>query len=88
MSDSWRRGFTIQSNRIYPLFFVGRFKKWCDDYFHIPHRGECRGVGGIFFDDIDTPSQEGAFKFISSCAEAVIPSYLPIGNTYKYTIET
>lgn len=59
--------------------YYAKFKKWCDDYFRIPHRGECRGVGGIFFDDIDSPSQEKAFKFISSCAEAVIPSYLPLG---------
>lgn len=57
-----------------------RFKKWCDKYFRIPHRGECRGVGGIFFDDIDTPSQDEAFSFVQSCANAVIPSYLPIGK--------
>lgn len=61
------------------ICFVFRFKKWCDDYFRIPHRGESRGVGGIFFDDIDTPSQEAAFEFISSCANAVIPSYMPLG---------
>lgn len=58
------------------------FKKWCDDYFRITHRGECRGVGGIFFDDIDEPSQEEAFQFIKSCANAVIPSYLPLGMKY------
>lgn len=62
------------------------FKKWCDDYFRITHRGECRGVGGIFFDDIDEPSQEEAFQFIKSCANAVIPSYLPLGM--KYSTET
>lgn len=58
--------------------YYSKFKKWCDDYFVITHRGERRGVGGIFFDDLDTPSQEGAFKFVTSCAEAVIPSYIPI----------
>lgn len=67
--------------------YYARFKKWCDDYFRIPHRGETRGVGGIFFDDIDSPSQEEAFKFISSCAEAVIPSYLPLGSS-RFTIGT
>lgn len=42
--------------------------------------GERRGVGGIFFDDIDYPTQDAAFKFVTSCAEAVIPSYLPLGK--------
>ncbi|CAH0399631.1 unnamed protein product [Chilo suppressalis] len=60
-----------------------RFKQWCDDYFHIPHRGERRGVGGIFFDDLDQPSQWAAFNFVTSCAEAVIPSYLPIVKRRK-----
>lgn len=57
-----------------------RFKKWCDDYFTITHRGEKRGIGGIFFDDMDYPDQQSAFSFVKSCAESVIPSYLPIGK--------
>ncbi|XP_050678674.1 oxygen-dependent coproporphyrinogen-III oxidase isoform X2 [Leptidea sinapis] len=63
--------------------YYGRFKKWCDDYFSIPHRGERRGVGGIFFDDIDSPDQTSAFNFVTSCAEAVIPSYIPIVQKHK-----
>ncbi|KAF7407913.1 hypothetical protein HZH66_002450 [Vespula vulgaris] len=59
------------------------FKKWCDDYFYINHRGECRGVGGIFFDDLDIPSQNEAFLFVKSCAEAVIPSYIPLVKLHK-----
>ncbi|XP_034035775.1 oxygen-dependent coproporphyrinogen-III oxidase, mitochondrial [Thalassophryne amazonica] len=54
------------------------FKKWCDRYFYIRHRGETRGIGGIFFDDLDTPSQEEAFSFVKSCARTVVPCYLPI----------
>lgn len=58
------------------------FKKWCDRYFYIRHRGETRGIGGIFFDDLDSPSQEEAFSFVKSCAQTVVPCYLPI--VYKH----
>lgn len=71
------------------ISYYPKFKKWCDDYFYIPHRGETRGVGGIFFDDLDTPSQEKCFEFVTSCAESVIPSYIPLGKNpillYMYT---
>lgn len=63
--------------------YYSKYKKWCDDYFFIKHRGECRGVGGIFFDDIDTPSQGEAFQFVKGCAEAVIPSYIPLVEKHK-----
>ncbi|XP_056133552.1 oxygen-dependent coproporphyrinogen-III oxidase, mitochondrial [Lampris incognitus] len=58
------------------------FKKWCDNYFYIRHRGETRGIGGIFFDDLDSPTQEDAFSFVKSCARTVVPCYLPI--VYKH----
>ncbi|GFS13282.1 oxygen-dependent coproporphyrinogen-III oxidase [Elysia marginata] len=60
-----------------------KYKKWCDDYFHVKHRGERRGVGGIFFDDVDEPSADKCFDFVTSCAESVIPSYLPIVQKHK-----
>lgn len=63
------------------IVYIFRFKKWCDEYFFINHRKESRGVGGIFFDDIDQPSKEKTFAFVTSCADAVIPSYLPLGKT-------
>ncbi|EDW77414.1 uncharacterized protein Dwil_GK18283 [Drosophila willistoni] len=63
--------------------YYPKFKKWCDEYFRIKHRHECRGIGGIFFDDIDGPNQDACFNFISSCARAVIPSYLPIVQKHK-----
>lgn len=61
------------------------FKKWCDRYFYIRHRGETRGIGGIFFDDLDSPDQEEAFGFVKSCAKTVVPCYLPI--VYKHLDE-
>ncbi|XP_044216944.1 oxygen-dependent coproporphyrinogen-III oxidase, mitochondrial [Thunnus albacares] len=62
--------------------YYSDFKKWCDRYFYIRHRGETRGIGGIFFDDLDSPSQEEAFNFVKSCARTVVPCYLPI--IYKH----
>ena len=56
----------------------GRFKTWCDDYFHIRHRGERRGVGGLFFDDVNEAPKEECFAFVEACASAFLPSYLPI----------
>ncbi|XP_068175317.1 oxygen-dependent coproporphyrinogen-III oxidase, mitochondrial isoform X2 [Antennarius striatus] len=61
----------------HPQYYT-EFKKWCDRYFYVRHRGETRGIGGIFFDDLDSPSQEEAFEFVKSCARTVVPCYLPI----------
>lgn len=58
--------------------YYARFKKWCDDYFYIVHRKERRGVGGLFFDDIDYPNQDKAFSFVRSCAHHILPSYIPL----------
>ncbi|XP_014474448.1 PREDICTED: oxygen-dependent coproporphyrinogen-III oxidase [Dinoponera quadriceps] len=63
--------------------YYARFKEWCDDYFHIVHRGERRGVGGIFFDDLDAPGQDEVFRLVTSCAQAVVPSYIPLVEKHK-----
>lgn len=49
--------------------------------------GERRGIGGIFFDDLDSPSPEKAFQFVSSCAKAVMPSYIPVCKSSSLIIE-
>lgn len=65
--------------------YYPRFKKWCDEYFNNKHRGETRGVGGIFFDDLDETEkdQEQLFSFVQDCLSAFLPSYLPIINRRK-----
>lgn len=47
-----------------------RYKKWCEDYFYLPHRKEQRGIGGIFFDNLDTGDREADFAFTQSVGEA------------------
>ncbi len=53
------------------------FKRACDDYFFIRHRGERRGVGGIFFDYLQG-DRDALFDLVRRCAEAFLPSYLPV----------
>ena len=55
-----------------------RFKRWCDDYFHLRHRNEARGVGGLFFDDLNTPDFAHCFALTRRIGEAYIPAYRPI----------
>jgi coproporphyrinogen III oxidase len=58
-----------------------RFKAWCDEYFFIKHRGEARGVGGIFFDWLHSATEAGlgrALAFVRDCGDHFLESYLPI----------
>ena len=55
-----------------------RFKKWCDEYFFLWHRGEPRGVGGIFFDDLNTPDLETVFALTRSVGDHFLDAYRPI----------
>merc|ERR1719507_372675 len=63
--------------------YYSKFKAWCDDYLRIKHRNISRGIGGIFFDDLDSPDAERCFQFVRSCGNAVIPSYLPMVRKNK-----
>lgn len=58
--------------------FYPKFKSWADRYFHIPHRGETRGIGGIFFDNLCDRPQQNVLAFVTDCAESFLPSYLPL----------
>lgn len=65
---------------IYP-----RFKQWCDEYFHIKHRGESRGVGGLFYDYLrgNAEEMERWFAFQQSAGNAFLPAYLPIVERHR-----
>jgi coproporphyrinogen III oxidase len=54
------------------------FKQWCDRYFFLRHRGEPRGIGGIFFDDLNEPDFETCFALARSVGDHFLPAYLPI----------
>jgi coproporphyrinogen III oxidase len=60
-----------------------RYKKWCDDYFYLKHRGETRGVGGLFFDDLNEFGFERSFDFLRSAGDRFLPAYLPIVEARK-----
>ncbi|TAN00691.1 MAG: oxygen-dependent coproporphyrinogen oxidase [Rhodanobacteraceae bacterium] len=55
-----------------------RYKKWCDEYFYLKHRGETRGIGGLFFDDLNEWDFEKSFAFLQAVGNGFIDAYLPI----------
>lgn len=55
-----------------------RFKRWCDDYFFLKHRNEPRGIGGIFFDDLNEPDFDTCFALVKSVGEGFLSAYVPI----------
>ena len=55
-----------------------RYKKWCDEYFYLKHRGETRGVGGLFFDDVNELGFEKSFEFIRAVGDSFLRAYRPI----------
>ena len=62
-----------------------RYKKWCDEYFFLKHRGETRGVGGLFFDDLNEWGFERCFEFMQSVGDHYLEAYRPIVAKRKGT---
>ncbi|MEO7205822.1 MAG: oxygen-dependent coproporphyrinogen oxidase [Steroidobacteraceae bacterium] len=56
----------------------GKYKAWCDRYFFLPHRNETRGVGGLFFDDLNEGGFSRCFAFQRSVGDHFLPAFLPI----------
>lgn len=61
------------------------FKEHCDDYFFLKHRNEARGIGGLFFDDLNAWGFEACFSFIQALGKSFLESYLAIVNRRKHT---
>ena len=66
--------------QVYP-----RYKKWCDEYFFLKHRNETRGVGGLFFDDLNEGGFDRCFDFLRSVGDHYPKAYLPIVHQRKNT---
>jgi len=62
-----------------------RFKKWCDEYFYLKHRNEARGIGGLFFDDLNEWDFDTSFAFMQSVGDHYLPAYAPIVEKRKNT---
>ena len=80
---SIKRVCDAHSLEYYPMF-----KKWCDEYFYLPHRKETRGVGGIFFDYLGKENREilpATFKYVEDLGHALSSFYLPIVRRRKDT---
>lgn len=61
----------------------GKYKKWCDEYFYLKHRSEPRGVGGLFFDDVNEAGFDKSFAFMKSVGDHYTKAYLPIVQKRK-----
>lgn len=59
------------------------YKKWCDEYFYLKHRQEARGVGGLFFDDLNAWGFERSFAFMQAVGNSYLPAYQPIVSRRK-----
>jgi len=62
-----------------------RFKKWCDEYFYLRHRKESRGIGGLFYDDLNEWEFDRCLAFSQSAAKSFLPAYAPIVERRRST---
>lgn len=63
-----------------------RYKKWCDEYFYLKHRNEPRGVGGLFFDDLNEWGFDKSFGFMQSVGDHYLKAYLPVVQRRKHMV--
>jgi coproporphyrinogen III oxidase len=81
-ATAFHRAFAEACDRHPPIGDYDKYKKWCDEYFFLPHRGETRGVGGIFFDYLGAPAHEpeAVFAFVQDVGPAFVRAYGPIAE--------
>ncbi|MFT3697219.1 MAG: oxygen-dependent coproporphyrinogen oxidase [Kofleriaceae bacterium] len=81
----FHRTFADVCDRHRPVGDYDHFKKWCDEYFWLPHRNETRGVGGIFFDYVGTKGEpiESVFAMVQELGRSFVKAYLPIVERRK-----
>ena len=75
-----RDSVAVFGDEVYPWM-----KQWCDEYFYLKHRDEPRGIGGLFFDDLNDRPFDECFAITKAVAESYIPAYLPIVEKRKDT---
>ena len=78
---AFHAGLKDTCDRFDPTYYP-RFKKWCDEYFHLAHRNEARGVGGIFYDQLDSGDWEHDFGFTKAVGESFLESYPKIARKH------
>ena len=76
--ETARETCTPFGDDVYP-----KFKRWCDEYFYLKHRDEPRGIGGLFFDDLNEWGFERSFAFMKRVGDHYLPAYRPIINRHK-----
>ena len=76
-AEHWHR-IAREACRPFGADVYPRYKQWCDDYFFLKHRNEPRGVGGLFFDDLNEGGFEHCFAFLRSVGDHYLPAYVPI----------
>ena len=73
----WHEKAREACNSLSPSAY-GEYKDWCDRYFHLPHRGEGRGIGGLFFDQLREPGFDRCFAFVRAVGDAFLSAYSAI----------
>ena len=79
-SSLFHKNFKLSCEK-YNTDYYPRFKHWCDEYFYLPHRKESRGIGGIFFDYLNTNNWENDLSFVKDIGKTFLSSYLEIINS-------
>lgn len=83
----WHKVAKAACDRHDPIYYT-KFKQWCDAYFYLKHRHETRGVGGLFFDDLQAGGFQQAFAFMREVGDSYLHAYLPIVAKRKHAAYT